>query len=129
MTKLLFFIRNTPCSFQCVNALIFLSVPICGINLPNMLCPRSEWHIVYNNVSRLLFGYRRSCSASEMFVYNNIYNFEGRLRKNINDFTMRIGSSSNVLIATLRENSFILAGPLRQKWITSVLFIISVVIV
>ena len=55
-----------------------------------------------------------------MFVYNNIYNFEGRLRKNINDFTMRIGSSSNVLIATLRENSFILAGPLSQKWITSV---------
>ena len=49
----------------------------------------------------------------------SIYNFEGRLRKNINDFTMRIGSSSNVLIATLRENSFILAGPLRQKWITS----------
>ena len=38
----------------------------------------------------------------------------------MNDFTMRIGSSSNVLIATLRENSFILAGPLRQKWITSV---------
>ena len=76
--------------------------------------------VAYNNVFRLLFGYRRSCSASEMFVYNNIYNFEGRLRKNINDFTMRIGSSSNVLIATLRENSFILAGPLRQKWITSV---------
>ena len=61
--------------------------------------------MAYNNVFRLLFGYRRSCSASEMFVYNNIYNFEGRLRKNINDFTMRIGSSSNVLIATLRENS------------------------
>ena len=38
----------------------------------------------------------------------------------LDDFTMRIGSSSNVLIATLRENSFILAGPLRQKWITSV---------
>ena len=82
----------------------------------------SKVRVAYNNVFRLLFGYRRSCSASEMFVYNNIYNFEGRLRKNINDFTMRIiiGSSSNVLIATLIENSFILAGPLRQKWITSV---------
>ena len=80
----------------------------------------SKVRVAYNNVFRLLFGYRRSYSASEMFVYNNIYNFEGRLRKNINDFTMRIGSSSNVLIATLRENSFILAGPLRQKWITSV---------
>ena len=39
---------------------------------------------------------------------------------------MRVGSS----IATLRENSFIHAGPLRQKWMRSViLFIISVVIV
>ena len=36
------------------------------------------------------------------------------------DFIMRIGSSSNILIATLRENSFILAGPLRQKWVSSV---------
>ena len=31
-----------------------------------------------------------------------------------------IGSSSNVLIATLRENTFIHAGPLRQKWMRSV---------
>ena len=76
--------------------------------------------MAYNNVFRLLFGYRRSCSASEMFVNNNIYNSEGRMRKLINDFTMRIGGSSNILIATLRENSFILAGPLRQKWIRSV---------
>ena len=82
----------------------------------------SKVRAAYNNVFRLLVGYRRSCSASEMFVNNNMFNFEGRLRKNINDFTMRIGSSSsnNILIATLRENSFILAGPLRQKWIRSV---------
>ena len=48
----------------------------------------SKVRVACNNVFRLLFGYRRSCSASEMFVYNNIYNFEGRLRQNINDFTM-----------------------------------------
>ena len=91
----------------------------------------SKVRVAYNNVFRLLFGYRRSCRASEMFVNNNIYTFEGRMRKNINDFTMRIGSSSNILIATLRENSFILAGPLRQKWVRRIyiLFIISVVIV
>ena len=80
----------------------------------------SKVRVAYNNVFRLIFGYRRSCSASEIFVNNNIYNFESRLRKNINYFTMRIGSSNNILIATLRENSFILAGPLRQKWIRSV---------
>ena len=76
--------------------------------------------MAYNNVFPLLFGYRRSCRASEIFVTNNIYNFGGRLPKHINDFTMRIGSSSNILIATLGENSFILAGPLRQKWVRSV---------
>ena len=32
-----------------------------------------------------------------MFVYNNIYNFEGRLRKNINDFTMRIGGDCSLV--------------------------------
>ena len=62
----------------------------------------SKVRVAYN-VFRLLFGYRRICSASEMFVTNDIYNFEGRMRKHINDFTMRVGSSSNVLIATLRE--------------------------
>ena len=41
---------------------------------------------------------------------------------------MRVGSSSNVLITTLRENSYIHAGLLRQKWMRSV-FIISVGIV
>ena len=55
-----------------------------------------------------------------MCVTNNTYNFEGRMRKHINDFTMRDGSSSNNLITTLRENSFIHAGTLRQKWIRSV---------
>ena len=79
----------------------------------------SKVRVAYNNVFRLLFGYRRSCSANEMFVTNDIYNFEGRMRKHINDFTVRVGSSSNVLIATLRENSFIHAGPLKQKWMRS----------
>ena len=44
----------------------------------------------------------------------------GHMRKHFNDFTMRVGSSNNILIATLRENSFIHAGPLRQKWMRSV---------
>ena len=56
----------------------------------------------------------------------DFYNFEGRMRKHINDFTMRVGSSSNILITSLRENSFIHAGPLRQKWIgIGILFILE----
>ena len=33
----------------------------------------SKVSVAYNNVFRLLFGYRRSCSTSEMFVTNDIY--------------------------------------------------------
>ena len=86
-------------------------MPICGINLSNMLCPRSEWHIImfsgfYLDIEEVAVPAK--CLSTMIFITLKF------------DFTMRIGSSSNVLIATLRENSFILAGPLRQKWITSV---------
>ena len=90
----------------------------------------SKIKVAYNNVFRLLFGYRRSCSASEMFVNNNTYNFEGRLRKNINDFTMRIGSSRNILIATLREKFYSCWSSQGRNGLgVYILFIISVVIV
>ena len=41
----------------------------------------SKVRLAYNNAFRLLFGYRRSCSASEMFVNNNIDMFEGLSEK------------------------------------------------
>ena len=35
------------CHLDCFKLFAQVSiVPICGINLPNMLCPRSEWHII-----------------------------------------------------------------------------------
>ena len=49
-----------------------------------------------------------------------ICNFEGRMLKHINDVNMRVGSSNNILIATLRENCFIYAGPLGQKLVRTV---------
>ena len=84
----------------------------------------SKVRVAYNNVFRLLFGYRRRCSASEMFVNNNIYNFEGRLRKNINDFTMRVCSSSrhSYINRHAQREKFYFAGPLRHKWIRSVYY-------
>ena len=92
-------------------------VLIFGINLPNRLFPRSEWHIIMFSSFYLDI---EEVAAPAKCLSPMIYNFEGRMRKHINDFTMRVGSSSNVLITTLRENSFIHAGPLRQKWMRSV---------
>ena len=52
------------------------------------------------------------------------------MRKHVDDFTVRVGSSSNILIATLRENSFtILVLSDRNGFGVYILFIIRVVII
>ena len=94
-------------------------VPICGINLPNRLCPRSEWHIImfsgfYLDIEEVAVPAK--CLSPIMYVTLKL------MRKHSNDFTVRVGNSSNISIATLRENSFIHAGPLRQKWVRSVYY-------
>ena len=35
------------------------------------------------------------------------------------EFTMRVDSSNDIFIATLRDNRFVHAGPLRLKWVRS----------
>ena len=66
---------------------------MCGGNLAHRLCPRSEWHII------MFPGFyldRENIAVPAKCLLPIIYqvcNFEGRVRKHINDFTMSIGSS------------------------------------
>ena len=48
----------------------------------------SKLRVAYNNVYRKVCGLKRRSSASEMFVLNNISNFEALLRKSIFAFTI-----------------------------------------
>ena len=50
-----------------------------------------------------------------MFVTNNMCNFEGRMRKHSNDFTMQ----QYYLNRHVRNYTCVDAGPLRQKWVKS----------
>ena len=48
-------------------------VPICGINLPNMLCPRSEWHIImfsgfYLYIEELEVAVPAKCLSTIIFL-------------------------------------------------------------
>ena len=73
--------------------------------------------VACSNVFWLLFGYRKAVVPAKCLLAI-ICDFEGRMRKHMNDFTMRVGSSNNILIiAMLGENRFVRAGPLRQKWV------------
>ena len=62
----------------------------------------------------------KSCSASDMFVTNNIYVTLKVVCENIciNYFTVRDDSSNNILIAMHRDNILVVhTGRLRQKWL------------
>ena len=47
----------------------------------------------YNNVYRKVFGLKRRSSASDIFVLNNISNFEALMRKLIFAFTTRLSNA------------------------------------
>ena len=66
----------------------------------------SKLRVAYNNVYRKVFGLKRRSSASEMFVLNNIYNFEALMRKSIFAFTTRLSNSKNALICTIQRSLF-----------------------
>ena len=61
----------------------------------------SKIRVTYNNLYRKLLGFCRRSSASEMFVMNNISNFEALIRKSIFAFKTRLLNSDNTIISTL----------------------------
>ena len=58
----------------------------------------SKLRVAYNNVYRKVFGLKRRSSASEMFVLNNISNFEALMRKSIFVFITRWSNSKKTLL-------------------------------
>ena len=66
----------------------------------------SKLRVAYNNVYRKVFGLKRRSSASEMFVLNNISNFEALtcMRKSIFAFTTRLTNSRNAIICTIQRS-------------------------
>ena len=65
----------------------------------------SKLRVAYNNVYRkVCFGHKRRSSASEMFVLNNISNFEALMRKSIFAFTTRLTISINAIICAIQRS-------------------------
>ena len=87
----------------------------CGLNLPNMLCPRSEWHIIMFFTFCLDIeevAVPAKCLSPIIFITLEV------VCENILMILLcGLAAAVIYLIATLSENSFILAGPLRQKWV------------
>ena len=68
--------------------------------------------VAYNDLYRKILHVSRRSSASEMFVKNNIPNFESLLRKETFSFTSRLKCSSNAIISTI-ESCWILPAEVQ----------------
>ena len=73
--------------------------------------------IAYNNSCRILFDYDRFCSASSMFVENNLLNFDCLIRKYIYNFQCRLAVSKNNIVRCLQYHSLLYSTPLGEHWI------------
>ena len=75
----------------------------------------SKLRVAYNNVYRKILGLCRRSSASEMFVTNNILNFEALIRKSIFAFTSRLSISNNAIICTIQK-SWVIRETVWKSW-------------
>ena len=87
-------------------------VLIFGLNTKATL---SKLRVAFNNVYRKVFGLKRRSSVSEMFVLNNISNFEALMRKSIFAFTTRWTNSKNAIICTI-QRSWVIRNLIWKVW-------------
>ena len=71
---------------------------------------------VFNNVYRLILGFRKRDSASCMFVSSRIDSFEAKTRKTCYTFRQRMVVSTNSVIFAIHNNNWFLSHYLRQRW-------------
>ena len=71
----------------------------------------------YNHSFRIIMKYPRHCSASGMFVFNNVPSVKELWRKSIYGFKQRIDNSLNKVVNTV-ANTTLLSSRLRKHWRT-----------
>ena len=74
----------------------------------NVYCSQLWWNyiseaykkfvVACNNCFWRLLGYNLTCSASQMFLHNNVHHFSVSRRKSIYSFLLRIKSCHNLLV-------------------------------
>ena len=75
----------------------------------------SKLRVAYNKVYRKILGLCRRSSASEMFVTNNILNFEKLMGKSTFAFTSCLSISNNAIICTIQK-SWVIRKTVWKSW-------------
>ena len=82
----------------------------CGVSSLNKM------KIMYNNAFRILMGFNSRCSASDMFVKNNVNCFYELRRKSIYSLFKRLRESDNNLVNTIMCSDLWYNSSLLKHW-------------
>ena len=73
-------------------------------------------YVAYNNVFRFLHKLPRDCSASAMFVSNNVRNCSAIFRNLVYRFTKRLAMSENSIIKLVLNSDLQWKSRIRKHW-------------
>ena len=92
----------------------------------NVYCSQLWWNynseaykkfvVAYNNCFRRLLGYKLTCSASQMFLHNNVHHFNVSHRKSMYSFMLRIKSCDNLLVQNVYMSRAVLKSTFYKEW-------------
>ena len=66
---------------------------------------------------RRILGYRRRDSASQMYAFNCIDNFDALMRKNVHGFMQRLCKSNNALVNNVVTCVQYMNNSMWHKWL------------
>ena len=72
--------------------------------------------VCFNNAARMFFGYERFCSASNMFVREQIDNFGALHRKAVFGFLARLQQSNNRIVLSMFSGDLTRYSSMRKAW-------------
>ena len=78
--------------------------------------------VAYNNAYRISLGYKPRCSASEMYLYDNVDNIIIKLRKSYYSLYNRIKLSDNSIIKMIYLYNVSRPSSIFKTWCTSLFF-------
>ena len=76
----------------------------------------SKIRVAYNNIFRMLLGYSRRVSASEMFASNRIDGFEAHTRKSCFKFYQRALLCENNVVCSVNRNTWVTSNYMWRRW-------------
>ena len=74
--------------------------------------------VAYNNSFRKIFQLPARCSASEMFVYNQVPTFDMLIRRYVYSLQQRLLRSTNTLVQATVNGDFRYKSKLQERWDT-----------